>query len=157
LLFGQRLSNARAKENETMWSIEETAAARVPPERVYNLWKDVSGWNRWDDAIEWSRLEGDFQVGSRGKFKQKSGPAIAFEIIQVEPGRGFTLKVKLPLATMMLIHRAETVAEGTRVLHRVELHGVLSGLFAALLGKKLRHGLPHATRGIAGLAEKQAA
>lgn len=137
-----------------MWSIEESVVVRAPPDQVFPLWKDVPGWTRWDKSLEWGRLDGDFKVGSKGQFKQKGGPKISFTLTQVDPPRGFTAKVRMPLATMNLIHRAEAQGDGTRVTHRIELEGPLSGLFSMLLGKNLRQGLPHTTEGIAALVGK---
>jgi len=139
-----------------MWSLEETRVVKAAPEKVWRLWTEVSGWNRWDAEVEWSALEGVFAVGSRGQLKPKGAPVSRFVLTEVSPGRSFSDCTRLPLASLEFIHRLEPCAEGVRVTHRVQLSGLLSGVFARWLGKNFQRGLPHAVESLARMAEAEA-
>lgn len=49
-----------------------------------------SGWRRWDDEVEWSRLDGPFEVGAHGLLKPSRGPKAFFEAVEGRLERAFT-------------------------------------------------------------------
>jgi hypothetical protein len=83
--------------------------------------------SRWDDDIEWARLDGPFFVGSHGKLKPQGIPAAGFTLISVVPGVSYTVEQRLPLATLRF-HRELGVTDGgsTRFTHRVTIAGPLA-------------------------------
>ena len=136
-----------------MWSHEESVEVNAAPAKVWALWQDVGSWPRWDAEVEWSRLDGDFAVGTRGALKPKGGPVTRFELTALEPGRGFTDVTRLPLTRLRFVHRLEPSGQGARISHRVEMEGPLTFLFSRLIGRNIARGLPHAMRALATLAE----
>ncbi|WP_437957082.1 SRPBCC family protein [Sorangium sp. So ce119] len=136
-----------------MWSIEESRIVNAAPEQVWSIWTNVDGWKVWDNEIEWSRLDGEFAVGSRGVLKPKGGPKSPFVLTEVSPGKNFSDVTKLPFAELHFIHKVEPHGGGSKVTHRIELRGALSGLFAKLMGKNFQRGLPSAVERLASLAE----
>ena len=117
----------------------------------------MEGWRRWDEEVEWSRLDGPFEVGSRGVLKPKKGPKPSFVTTEVRRERAFTDRTRLPLASMDFFHRMEPVDGGTRIVHGVRISGPLSFVFARLLGPGFEKGLPRAVQTLARLAKESEA
>lgn len=62
--------------------------------------------------------------------------------------------MKLPLTTVNFIHTMEPVPNVTQVAHRIEMTGLLSGLFGATLERQLQAGLGTAVVNLIRLAEQ---
>ena len=62
-----------------MWTTQASAVTKGSPEDVWRLWADVGTWPKWDDGIEWCRMDGPFREGSRGEMKPKGGPKVKFQ------------------------------------------------------------------------------
>ena len=45
---------------------QHTLETTALPENIWALWIDASGYNEWDDRIEWAKLNGEFKVGASG-------------------------------------------------------------------------------------------
>ena len=139
------------------WSTQATARTKARPEDVWRLWTDVAGWNRWDDDVQSSRLDGAFVAGARGLLKPKRGPAARFVLTHVEPCVAFTNRSKLPLATLEFVHVLAIDGGETVVTHRVVMTGPLTFLFRRLVGTGIARGLPAAVARLARAAEGPAA
>src|SRR4029453_1508205 len=37
------------------------------PQAIWDLWADVANRTRWDEGLEWARIDGPFQPGARGE------------------------------------------------------------------------------------------
>lgn len=120
---------------------------------VRRLWSDVEGWRRWDEEVEWSRLNGPFEAGIRGELKPKGGPRASFVTTEVLQGHSFANRLRLPLASVEFFHEMEPIDEGTSIVHEVRISGPLSPVFARLLGPGFAKGLAEAVRNVARLAE----
>ncbi|MCA3725927.1 MAG: SRPBCC family protein [Phenylobacterium sp.] len=135
------------------WSTQAMARTTASPEQVWRLWSDVGGWSLWDPEVESSALDGAFTKGVRGSLKPRGGPLTRFELVSVEPCRGFTNCSRLPLARIDFIHTLREDGGGTVIEHRVEMSGPLTFLFRRLIGAGLARGLPGAVTRLARLAE----
>jgi hypothetical protein len=112
------------------WTFEHTARSAASPEAVWRRYADVKQWSEWSPAIEWSRLDGPFQVGAKGKSKARGAPAGSFRLTAVEPNALFASATRLPGARLQFEHRIEPDDSGIRITHRATLSGPLSGLYA---------------------------
>jgi hypothetical protein len=118
---------------------------------IWERYRDVDNWSEWSPkGVEESSLDGDFAVGSRGTSKAPYLPKGNFELIEVEPQRGFTSKAKLPGATLTFEHQLEPIDGGTRITHRASLEGPLSVVWRPAVGRIIERGLP---TGVERLAE----
>jgi len=124
------------------WSTKATARAKASPEQIGKLWTDVSGWNRWDATVEWSRNEGDFAEGTKGSLKPKKGPMTQFVLTSVEPLKGFTNRTSLPLTALDFIHTLRVDGGETLIEHRVDMKDPLTFIFRRLIGTNIAPGLP---------------
>jgi Polyketide cyclase / dehydrase and lipid transport len=148
------LANPRPVEAE-MLIAEASAVAAATAEDVWARWADVATWQEWDDGIEWCRLDGAFQAGSKGQLRPKGGPTVRFVLMEAAQGVGFRDRSFLPLARLDFTHRVEPVDGGVRITHRVEIGGPLGWLFGRVMGAGFREGLPQTVRSLAAAAERR--
>lgn len=136
-----------------MWTRQATTVCRATPEAVFALWA-VDRWTAWDPEVEWARLDGPFEAGTRGELKPRGGPRTRFTLLEVDQARGFADRSHLPLTSLDFRHLVEPLGDGTvRITHTVTFSGPLAFLFSRLLGPKLERGLPGAVAALGRLAE----
>ena len=135
-----------------MWHAQHTLETTARPERVWNLVQRVDAWPQWDSGLAAAELAGSFRPGARGRVSTHGHGQRAFRLGPVEPPLGFTASVRLPLGEVRHIHRQEETPLGTRLTHRVEIHGPLAWLYGLSLGRRLREGLAPGLRRLAQLA-----
>ena len=135
-----------------MWHAEHTLDTTAPPDRVWAQMERVSDWPRWDTGLAWAELPGAFSAGVQGSMKFLGDNPRPFLLSAVSAEQEFTALVRLPLAEVRHIHHQESSAIGTRMTHRIEIHGVLSWLYGWSLGRRLREDLAPSMRRLARLA-----
>jgi Polyketide cyclase / dehydrase and lipid transport len=111
------------------WRFEHAAESAAHPQDVWRRYVDVEHWCDWSPAIEWSRLDGEFQVGAKGKSKARGAPAGRFRLVRVEPNVAFASTTWLPGARLLFEHLIEPLDTGLRITHRATLSGPLSPLY----------------------------
>jgi uncharacterized protein YndB with AHSA1/START domain len=137
-----------------MWKTEASRFVRASRESIWQLWTDVERWPRWDDDVEWAKLDGAFVAGTRGKLKPRGGPVTKFEVLSVDPYRSFCDRSYLPLTHLDFTHRLDPADGGVHVTHTITVSGPLGWLFSRIIGRaKLADGLPRAVDKLAALAE----
>lgn len=139
------------------WQFSETINTNASPQEVWSIWTDAHNWPVWDTELEWVKLEGPFVEGAIGTMKPRGAPDVEFVLTNVEENRQFVDLAKLPLTRIAFIHRYETAADGTgRIMHKVEMNGLLAPLFGRLIGSKIRAHLRDAMEELSSLAEARA-
>ena len=142
-----------------MRSIEVTEETRASTGTIWALWCDVEGSPRWDTDVQWSRLGGPFEIGTRGAFRLKGGPRVSFLLTEVRPGAGYENAVRLlPGLRVTFTHAVEPRRpSGCRVRHGARFEGPLAPVAAAILGPRLRSALGAALMKLVALAEEREA
>ena len=133
---------------------QHTLETTALPENIWALWADVSSYKEWDDGIEWSKLNGEFNVGAHGELKPNGGRPTVFTIVEMLEGRSFTDLTPLTLGRLRFHHSMEPTDMGTRLTHRIEVEGPLAWIWAQVLKTVFQASLPAAMRKLARLAEK---
>jgi uncharacterized protein YndB with AHSA1/START domain len=123
-------------------TFSHTVETDAAPERVWEIWTDVSRWPEWDTELITATLEGEFRAGARGTLKPRTGPPSAFTIAELEPGRSYTFTTQLPACRLNVRRVLEPTARGTRFTHEVSFAGPMALLFQALLEKGFAVALP---------------
>jgi hypothetical protein len=137
------------------WQFEYTAQSEAAKERVWSRYIDVANWREWSvEGVEWSRLDGPFEVGTMGKSKPPGFPAGSFRLDVVVPERMFGSETKLPGARLRFEHIIQPVDAGVTITHRALIDGPLTWLWIRLLGRSIKRGL---TPGVDRLATMAAA
>ena len=135
-----------------MWHAEHTLDTSAEPDAVWARLAEVSTWPEWDVGVTWAELSGPFSAGSQGRMKVRGEGTRSFRLARVEPKTIFTALVRLPFAEIRHTHAQEASAMGTRMTHRIEIHGILSWLYGWSLGRRLREDLAPSMRRLARLA-----
>ena len=68
------------------WHFEHSAESAASGADAWQRYVDVEHWNAWSrGGVEWSRLDGPFEVGTTGTSKPPGFPASRFRLTAVEP------------------------------------------------------------------------
>ena len=138
-----------------MWKTEFAVKAKINKENIWNLWKDVENWKLWDDSVEYSTLNGNFESGTKGILKSKNGPKSTFVLKDCVQLKSFTTQSSLPFGKMNFVHLILEQNNELEIIHRVEMNGLLTFLFSKIIGKEIEKSLPEAVNKLVKLVEKQ--
>jgi hypothetical protein len=134
--------------------IEACARIARPPEEIFAIYRDVANWNAWDPDTRQASLHGPFAIGTTGDLVPERGRKVTMKIVAIQPDRGFSVEVRIPLFRMRFDHELTPMGAGTEVLHRVTFAGPLACLLAPSIGGPLRTGLPRTLQGLKRYAEE---
>jgi hypothetical protein len=136
------------------WRFEHSASSAADPSAIWRRYLDVEHWRDWSRyGVEWSRIDGPFEVGTKGKSNPPGALALSFRLVAVEPNSMFASEARLPGARLRFEHVIEPAESGSRITHRVELDGPLAFLYARPVRKGVERGLPDGVDRLAVLAE----
>ena len=122
-----------------MWS--KTYSRRVQgikAESIWRVWVDVNQWHTWHDDIEYAKLDGKVEVGSKFILKPKNGPKVSIEFIQIEENKSFTDLTRFPLAKMYGKH--EFILHDNNELEiktTMSITGLMSFVWRKLVAEKI--------------------
>jgi Polyketide cyclase / dehydrase and lipid transport len=114
-----------------------TITRECTKEQIWKLMSNVNDWNKWDNSVEFSELQGEFQTGSTFLLKPKGGPKIRIGLEEVKPVAYFKDRTTFPLAKMYGEHWYEDTPEGLKVTVTMTITGLLSGLWYKLVMKDI--------------------
>jgi hypothetical protein len=137
-----------------MWTAEHTVVTDATKESVWKVWADVEDWPKWDQGVEWCRIDGEFKVGTSYTLKPKGGPEARAVITDCQPLVRFADVTRLPLAKMEFIHELAERADGVHVTHRVNISGPLGFLFVQVIGKDTARDLPETIENLVRVAKE---
>jgi hypothetical protein len=134
-------------------SFSHTAQSEARPEAVWHRYVDVEHWSDWSrHGVEWSRLDGPFEVGATGKSKAPGMPAAKFRLIAVAPNARFVSEAKMPGGRLQFEHVIEPSGEGSQITHRVSVGGPFAALYARIIRRNVEKALPSGVDRLAVLA-----
>ncbi|GAA1989494.1 SRPBCC family protein [Catenulispora subtropica] len=128
-------------------------------EAVWRVLTDVEDWPKWTASMtSVQRLErGELGVGSSARVVQPKLKAAVYTVTECEPGKSFTWEMKTTGVKVRAGHDLEDLGGGrTRMVLSVEQSGALSGLVAALFGKRAREYVSMEAQGLKKAAESLA-
>lgn len=140
----------RAAGTDTSFAHSEFAAAS--PDRIWDVWTDVTGWPRWDIELKTASLGGPFADGAKGQLVPMKGTTSSFVITDVKPMIAYTMTTSLPGASLVIRRELQPVEGGTQFTHTVSFTGPAAGVFGSLFGSRFREALPVAMQRIAQIA-----
>lgn len=135
-----------------MWSKEISIETKVSKESIWRLYQDVQNWNKWDATVEYSNIDGKFEVGTKGKLKSNGGPQTSFVINKCNSFSSYTVSSVLPLSKLHFVHEIKEVGSKILITHKVEIVGLLSIIFGKLLGEKIIKDLPKTLNSLVEMA-----
>ncbi|MFE3195805.1 SRPBCC family protein [Nocardia sp. NPDC059240] len=117
-----------------------TRTTTAAPEVIWELFANLEGRTRWDDAIE--SIGGEFGMGTRGTVKLKGQPERTWEIIECVRPQRYTDRFFLPMGGRMdWVHSIEVTETGCEVTFDISAGGptafILRPIMRAILSKEL--------------------
>lgn len=134
---------------------EVTRKSKASKEAIWKLWSDVDNWYQWDGDVLSSSIQGQFITGTIGVLKPKDGPKTKFKITKTIVNTCFTNRSTLPLCTIDFIHEMYDIDGKIEVSHRIEMKGLLAGIFSKIMGENMTKSLPHAVENLINMAENE--
>ena len=121
-----------------MWKKENTITTKeITKKQIWRLFEDVNSWSSWDKELEWTKLEGKFEVGNYFLLKPKGGPKVKITLLEVKPFDYFKDVANFPLAKMYDEHIFEETSEGLKMTNIITVQGILGFLWVKLVAKNL--------------------
>ncbi len=121
-------------------------AEGVTPEAIWDVWKDVDHWHLWDADIEFARLKGPFEAGSKFVLKPKGGPTVNLQFIEVKPLTSYTDFTTFPFAKMYGIHTMRPTGKGLEIACCIRVTGPLAFVWRKLVAEGVARGLERQTQ-----------
>lgn len=121
-----------------MYKIEKTII--IKGATINELWEahaDIESWPKWQDAIVWTRVEGEIEKGTKFTIKPKSGPKVNLEIITFNKPEQFTDVSYLPFCQMLTTTKMKYVVDGIEIKLEIEMNGLLTFLWKNVVAKKI--------------------
>ncbi|MGW2660724.1 SRPBCC family protein [Nocardia tengchongensis] len=129
-----------------------TRATTAAPEVVWELFADIGGRPRWDDALE--SIGGTFELGGRGRVKLKGQPERTWEITECIRPQRYTDRFHLPLGGWMdWVHGIEAIEGGCEVSFDISVGGPTSLILRPIMRSILSRELPPTVDKLVALAE----
>ena len=113
--------------------------------QVWKVWADVNQWHKWQDDIEYAKLDGEFKTGNIFQFKPKGGPKINIELTKVEPNSVFIDVTRFPLAKMYDSHELINHGDKLEIKTTISVSGPLSFLWRKLVAENVANGMQEQT------------
>lgn len=137
-----------------MWHTEHTHITCAAAADVWRFYEPVEQRLKWEKGLSAIALDGAFAAGTSGTMTI-DGQELAFTLIEVE--REVRWADETPVAdagiVVRVIHRLDTIPEGTRITHRVEIDGDATAELGPVIGPQIAADFPDALRALAALAE----
>ena len=110
---------------------------------IAELWQvhsDVANWAKWQDAIEWVKVDGAVQQGTTFEIKPKGNPKVKMKILEMNKPYLFKDVSYLPFATMEVSTYMEETSDGVIVKVAIEMRGFLTFLWKNVVAKAILEG-----------------
>jgi hypothetical protein len=114
----------------------------VKKEDVWRIWSDVNNWPKWDEELEYCKMDNMFIEGSQFILKPKGGPKVKITLSEVKPDEKFTDYCQFPGATMYDAHELEETPDGLRITSIITVTGPLSFIWVNLVAKNVANSIP---------------
>jgi len=137
-----------------MWHAQYETTTDVPAEKLYRAICDINNWNKWDEELEWTRLEGAPEVGAGFTLKPKGGPKVKLTIDQMRPYRQVDT-AHLFLGKLRNYHEYVQFGDTTTVRFKVETWGVLGFFWRKVIGENQIQDAAKQTQALINYARNQ--
>ena len=110
---------------------------------INELWEahsDVKNWSKWQDDIEWTKVEGEVKKGTKFIIKPKGGFKVKLEILTFNKPEQFTDVSYLPFCKMFTTTKMREVDNGVEIKLEIEMKGLLTFLWKRIIAKDIING-----------------
>jgi hypothetical protein len=125
-----------------MTKFEHSIDCQVERDFAWRFWTNVDNWAVVDPAVEWSKLEGPFVAGTRGRTKPRDADPNEWKLAEVEEGSRAVIEIAAPGATVKFHWSfVEITNNATRITQTVTLEGARAAEYEEGM-KALEEGIP---------------
>ncbi len=129
-----------------MWSKSYSKRVKgLDAGQIWKVWTDINQWHKWQDDIEYAKLDGEFQKGSIFLFKPKGGPKIKIELTEVKENSVFVDLTRFPLARMYDSHEIIDHGDELEIKTTIRIAGPLSFLWRKVVAEDVANGMEEQT------------
>ncbi len=136
-----------------MWQQQFSTTTTIPKEKIWKVISDIENWHKWDDEIEYTKLNGEAKAGTNFVLKPKGAPKVTLTIEEFSPSSRFVDLTHFPLAKMRTIHELAETSSGTNINVTIQVYGLLGFLWRKIVAEKQVKGLPEQTRHLLEVAQ----
>jgi hypothetical protein len=119
--------------------LKENIKTKVAPKKVWKAWADTYNWSNKKDHIS-SKQKG-FKSGKKGTVVDSSGRKAGYKIINIEPGKSFTMVWGSIILRMYFCYKVIPQPKGSIISCNVRFGGILVFPVSFFLRKKIRKNL----------------
>ncbi len=131
-----------------MWIHEHTAETDVPRDLVWQALADIDNWTAWDTSMQEIALTGPFEVGGTVAMTPIGQDPIVSTIVEISEGSRYADETSFGGVTLRFSHTLEDVADGTRIVHRLEITGDAADELGPEIGPQITEDFPEAMAGL---------
>jgi hypothetical protein len=139
-----------------MWTYDYSAESTARPDRIFDLFRDVTTWPHWNPGVEWMELDGPFAAGTTGTMKVPGQDPLRMPLVWVEDDLGFEDETEIPDAGVVVRvrHALKDVGEGlTRITYEVTIDGPAAGDLGPTIGPEITADFPAVVAALISQAE----
>ncbi len=136
-----------------MWKAQYETTTDVPAEQLYKAITDINSWSKWDDGLEFAKLEGAAKQGAPFLLKPKGGPNVKMTIDEIQPYR-LVDTAHLFLAKMRTSHEYVSSSNHTIVRCGIEVWGPLGFFWRKVVGENQIKGAAAQTAALISYARR---
>jgi hypothetical protein len=126
-----------------MWEFEHQDEGEATVSRVWDLWADVTNWDRWNADIERIEIDGPFAIGTTITMTPRGEDPVALRIDELEEGRGFVDLAEFEGIRIRTSHRVDPLDGGrVRVTYRTEISGPAAETVGPQIGPAITADFP---------------
>jgi len=106
-----------------MWTTEHTATTDVAPAAIWAALRDLHSGVPLGEHSDRFELHGPFAVGTEVSVTPQGQDTMRSVIIELDEGRSYADSTRFGDLTLLFRHTLDALPTGTRVTHRLEIHG----------------------------------
>ncbi len=138
-----------------MWYHEHSAETGLAPAAIWRVLRDVDHWTDWDTSMRSVSLLGPFGVGTRVSMTPKGQDAIIATIVDARENERYADETQIDGLTLRFSHALTPLpGGGTRITHRLEIHGAEADRLGPRVGPAITEDFPEAMAALIGQAAR---
>ncbi|ECB9649870.1 hypothetical protein FL866_13345 [Listeria monocytogenes] len=106
-----------------MFEFKSKASSVADIDKLWNNYKEVQNWKKWDSSIESIELLGNFKKGTKGTLKSVGMPPLEFQLTSVTEKKSFSNESEMGPFLVTFSHNIEIENDVIIVEHGVIVSG----------------------------------
>ncbi|MFE6167461.1 SRPBCC family protein [Viridibacillus arvi] len=137
-----------------MWKYEHSIITEATPDSIWELYRNISEWTKWDKDVIDVKLDGPFDKGVTGCMTLTGQEPFLFTLTEVKENEFFSNTTVLERAGIQLDfhHRIERHKTKTKVTHSVVISGSNAEMIGNQIGPMITKGIPNSMTNLEMLA-----